>query len=114
MKVRAIAAAALTAALAACSAASPTTATVQVGDAVREGGSPAVTALIKIGSGTVELQVANDYGSSNFGWAAGAGVAAMASALVAASAVALASTIVTSLRRGWDLITRFSPSSSAT
>ena len=34
MKVRAIAAAALTAALAACSAASPTTATVQVGDAL--------------------------------------------------------------------------------
>jgi autotransporter-associated beta strand protein len=50
------------------------TSVVQFGDAVREGGSAAVTSLIKIGSGTVELQVANDYGSSNFGWAAGAGI----------------------------------------
>ncbi|MCB1276476.1 autotransporter-associated beta strand repeat-containing protein [Prosthecobacter sp.] len=49
------------------------TSVVQFGDAVREGGSAAATSLIKIGSGTVELQVANDYFSSGSS-IAGAGI----------------------------------------
>lgn len=49
------------------------TSTFQFGDVVSDGGSAAVTSLTKIGTGTVELHVANNYGSTGT-WAAGAGI----------------------------------------
>ncbi|MFO1485304.1 MAG: autotransporter-associated beta strand repeat-containing protein [Verrucomicrobiaceae bacterium] len=47
----------------------------QFNDVISDGGSAAVTSLIKIGTGTVELHGVNTYGSSNFsGWSQGTAI----------------------------------------
>ncbi len=48
--------------------------TFQFNDVVSDAGSAAVSSLIKIGAGTVELHAANTYGSSSVGWAQGAAI----------------------------------------